>query len=61
LTFMITLLSFSTLLVVFFFNIPRYQIQMSVVIIPTSMYGFYFLFRKLFNKNKLFKNNECTI
>lgn len=40
-------LIFSTLLVVIFFNIPRYQIQMSFIMIPISMYGAYHILLKL--------------
>ncbi len=32
-------LIFSTLLTVVFFNIPRYQIQMSIIMLPIAMYG----------------------
>lgn len=38
---------FSTLLVIVFFNIPRYQIQMSVLIIPVAVFGLVNIFPKL--------------
>jgi 4-amino-4-deoxy-L-arabinose transferase-like glycosyltransferase len=39
LSFLMLYITFSTILVIVFFNIPRYQIQMSFVLIPTAMYG----------------------
>lgn len=53
LTFMNIYLMFSTVLVLVFFNVPRYQIQMSYLMIPTAMYGFYYLIYPLI---KLYKN-----
>jgi hypothetical protein len=51
-------LIFSTLLVVVFFNIPRYQIQMSFIMVPVSMYGVHHILLKLkFPLNK-FQINE---
>lgn len=51
-------LIFSTLLVIFFFNIPRYQIQMSIIIVPIAMFGLYNILIKInFPINK-FLNNE---
>jgi len=47
-------LLFSTLLTVVFFNIPRYQIQMSIVIIPISMYGL----TELYNYFKTQNNSQ---
>jgi 4-amino-4-deoxy-L-arabinose transferase-like glycosyltransferase len=38
--FLIAYMFFSTILVIVFFNIPRYQIQMSFILVPTAMYGF---------------------
>lgn len=53
--FMNTYLIFSSVLVIIFFNIPRYQIQMSFIMIPTAMYGLLsfssrFIERKAANK-----------
>lgn len=39
--FMGSYLVFSTILVLVFFNIPRYQIQMSFIMVPTAMFGLY--------------------
>lgn len=47
-TFLIyTYLIISTILVIVFFNIPRYQIQMSITMIPIAMYGLLNIFPKL--------------
>lgn len=43
-------LLFSTILTVLFFNIPRYQIQMSIVIIPVAMYGLTILYNNFKTK-----------
>jgi len=32
-------LVFSTLLVIVFFNIPRYQVQMSIIVVPIAVFG----------------------
>lgn len=40
-------LLFSTVLVIMFFNIPRYQIQMSISLIPISVFGFLYITNKL--------------
>lgn len=44
---------FSTILVVVFFNIPRYQIQMSIAVIPISMYGLQSILEKVFKKKNI--------
>jgi hypothetical protein len=41
----------STAVVLVFFNIPRYQIQLSYLLIPTAIYGVYSVFRKFFLQN----------
>lgn len=43
----------STILVIIFFNIPRYQIQMSYTMIPVSMFGFYTLYKLIFKKTSI--------
>lgn len=45
--FIISYLILSTILVVTFFNIPRYQIQMSVLVIPVAVFGLLKIFPKL--------------
>ena len=37
---------FVSLLVMIFFNIPRYQVQVSFIMIPTAMYAVNILFNK---------------
>ncbi|MFI5211352.1 MAG: glycosyltransferase family 39 protein [Ignavibacteria bacterium] len=49
---LILYLLFSTALVVLFFNIPRYQIQMSIVMVPTAMYGLQQLLLSAKNKTQ---------
>lgn len=39
LTFIYLYFIFSTSIVLIFFNIPRYQIQMSIIMLPIAMYG----------------------
>jgi ABC-type multidrug transport system fused ATPase/permease subunit len=48
LLFLRIFMMFVTILVIIFFNIPRYRIQISFIMIPTAM----FLFSKLFSKNR---------
>jgi hypothetical protein len=49
---LILYLLFSTALVVLFFNIPRYQIQMSIVMVPTAMFGLQQLLLSTKNKSQ---------
>ena len=44
---------FVTLLVIVFFNIPRYQVQVSFIMIPTAMYAVNILFSKAKGKVKV--------
>ncbi|HRJ84431.1 MAG TPA: glycosyltransferase family 39 protein [Ignavibacteria bacterium] len=43
-------LVFSTLLVIVFFNIPRYQVQMSIVLVPIAVFGLLNLKHKMKDK-----------
>lgn len=54
-------LIFSTLLAVVFFNLPRYQIQMSFIMIPTAMHGLYLTYNyiyRIIKRNKNFTNES---
>lgn len=51
LVFLYVFLIFSTFLVIIFYNVPRYQVQMSYNMVPVSMYGLYFLIQKYFKRN----------
>lgn len=44
LKFLKVLIIFVTMLVIIFFNIPRYQIQMSFILVPTAMFGLFKIF-----------------
>jgi CDP-diglyceride synthetase len=57
LSFMNVYLIFSTILVIIFFNIPRYQIQMSYIMVPVMMYGLC-EFAKIFKKKR--KDNNLN-
>ncbi len=48
LVFVNVMIIISTAVVIVFFNIPRYQIQLSYLLIPTAMYGIYSVFKKYF-------------
>lgn len=51
LTFLFIYLLFSSAIVILFFNIPRYQIQMSFVMVPTSMYAIEKILSKIKSAN----------
>jgi hypothetical protein len=50
--FLLVHLAFSTAFVVVFYNIPRYQVQMSFIMIPTAAFGFMQFFDMMLVKFK---------